>query len=66
MPPRQRMEPEYRAIKQGEPLNEWIVPPDVLALVQQDRIELSLRPLAPLFRKDRHWTKPAHGDRRRA
>ena len=39
-PPRQWMEPEDGAIQQRHPLDERIAPTDVLAFVQEDRVEL--------------------------
>ena len=65
-PPGQRMEPEDGAIQQGQPLDQGVAAPHVLAFMGQYRVQLRLRPRAPAFRQNHRGTQPSDCDRRGA
>jgi hypothetical protein len=65
-PPRQRMQPENRAVEEREPLDERIVSARVLLLMGQHRIELRCGPALPALRQNQDRREPSHGDRRGA
>src|SRR4029453_9728893 len=61
-PPSERMKPEHSSIQQRHPLNKRITSPNVLALVREYGVELSLRPLRPICGQNHHRIEPSHGD----